>query len=72
MPLSGYCIPLIFSDPQLSKATQSLIDILLASEAFSHYQQAHTRFNADSDARMLLDQLSKSQARVRQQQGKVA
>ena len=58
------------SSPQLSEATQSLIDNLLASEAFSHYQQAHTRFNADNEAQALMDQLSKSQARVRQQQAK--
>ena len=58
------------SSLQLSEATQSLIDNLLASEAFIHYQQAHTRFNADNEALVLMDQLSKSQARVRQQQGK--
>lgn len=58
------------SSLQLSEATQSLIDNLLASEAFSHYQQAHTRFNTDHEAQALMDQLSKSQARVRQQQAK--
>jgi cell fate (sporulation/competence/biofilm development) regulator YlbF (YheA/YmcA/DUF963 family) len=59
----------VFSS-QLPEATHSLLDNLLASEAFSHYQQAQARFNADSVARTLLDQLSKSQARVRQQQAK--
>jgi cell fate (sporulation/competence/biofilm development) regulator YlbF (YheA/YmcA/DUF963 family) len=56
--------------PQLQEATQSLIDNLLASEAFVHYQQAHARFNADSEARALLEQLTQSQARLRQKQGK--
>jgi cell fate (sporulation/competence/biofilm development) regulator YlbF (YheA/YmcA/DUF963 family) len=54
--------------PRMQEATQSLIDNLRASEAFVHYQQAHTRLSADSDARALLDQLSRSQAHLRQQQ----
>jgi len=58
------------SSPQLQEATQSLIDNLLASEAFIRYQQAHTHFNADNNARALMDQLSKSQAHLRQMQAK--
>lgn len=58
------------SSPQLSEATQSLIDNLLASEAFVYYQQALARFKADNEAITLMDQLSKSQARVRQKQAK--
>ena len=54
--------------PQLQEATQSLIDNLLASEAFVHYQQARIHFNADKEAHDLMDQLAKSQARVRQKQ----
>ena len=55
---------------QLQEATHSLIDNLQASESFIHYQQAHIRFNADSEARALLEQLTQSQARVRQKQAK--
>lgn len=58
------------SSPQLSVATQTLIDNLSASEVFIRYQQALARFNADSEALALMDQLSKSQAHVRQQQAK--
>ena len=56
--------------PQMQEATHSLIDNLLASEAFIHYQQAHARFNADNEARALREQLTQSQARVRQKQAK--
>ena len=56
--------------PELQETTQSLIDNLLASEVFVCYQQARTHFNADNEARALMDQLSKSQAHVRQKQGK--
>ena len=54
--------------PQLQEATQSLINNLLASEAFVRYQQARTHFNADNEAHGLMDQLSKAQARLRQMQ----
>jgi len=56
--------------PQLQEATQSLIDNLLASEAFVRYQNAHAHFNADREAHDLMDQLAKSQARLRQKQSK--
>ena len=54
--------------PLMQEATQSLIDNLLASETFMHYQRAHARLNTDSEARALLNQLSQSQAHLRQQQ----
>ena len=56
--------------PQLQEATQSLIDNLLASEAFVHYQNARTQFDADNEAHTLMDQLSKLQTRLRQKQTK--
>jgi len=54
--------------PQLQETTQSLIDNLLASEALVRYQQARIHFNADNEAHDLMDQLAKSQARLRQKQ----
>jgi len=54
--------------PQLQEATQSLIDNLLASELFMHYQEARKLINEDSEARTLMERLSNSQATVRQQQ----
>lgn len=54
--------------PQLQEATQSLIDNLLASEAFVRYQNARTRFIADHASQDLMDQLAKSQVRLRQKQ----
>ena len=54
--------------PQLQEATQSLIDNLLASEAFIHYQNAHSYFETDDEARTLLEQLTQAQARLRQRQ----
>lgn len=55
--------------PQLQEATESLINNLLASEAFVRYQNAHARFMADQEACDLMDQLAKLQARLRQKQG---
>ena len=54
--------------PQLQEATQVLIDNLLASEAFVRYRNARARFNADHEARELMDQLTQAQARLRQMQ----
>ena len=54
--------------PELQEATQSLIENLLASEAFTHYQHARKLMSEDEEARTLMDQLSKAQATVRQQQ----
>lgn len=62
-------MPTILS-PQLQEATLSLIDNLLASEAFIHYQNAHSRFDADNEARTVLEQLTQLQARLRQKQAK--
>jgi cell fate (sporulation/competence/biofilm development) regulator YlbF (YheA/YmcA/DUF963 family) len=56
--------------PQLQEATWSLIENLLASETFIRYQNAHSHFDADGEARTLLEQLTQSQARLRQKQGK--
>ena len=60
--------------PQLQEATRALIENLLASEAFIHYQQAQSRLNEDHNASDLLRQLSQAQASLRQKQsqGKVA
>jgi cell fate (sporulation/competence/biofilm development) regulator YlbF (YheA/YmcA/DUF963 family) len=54
--------------PQLQEATQTLIDNLLASEAFVRYHNARVRFNADHEAHDLMDQLAKAQTRLRQKQ----
>ena len=55
--------------PELREATHSLIENLLASEAFTHYQHAQKLLREDEEAHTLMDQLSKVQATVRQQQG---
>ncbi len=54
--------------PDLQEATQSLIENLLASEAFIRYRKAETRLNTDREARSLLERLSQAQARLRQNQ----
>src|SRR5512138_3207383 len=54
--------------PELQGASQSLIENLLASEAFTHYQHARKLMSEDEEARTLMDQLSKVQANVRRQQ----
>ena len=54
--------------PELQETTQSLIENLLASEAFTHYQHAQKLMSEDEEARTLMDQLSKAQATVRRQQ----
>ncbi|MEX2162242.1 MAG: YlbF family regulator [Anaerolineales bacterium] len=56
--------------PQLHEATHSLIENLLASEAFIHYQQAQSILNEDNNASDLLKQLSQAQASLRQKQAK--
>lgn len=56
--------------PQLQEATHSLIGNLLASEAFTRYGQARTRLDTDQEARSLLEQLTQSQASLRQKQAK--
>ena len=54
--------------PQLQEATQSFIEHLLASEAFTHYQAARTSIHEDSEANTLMERLGNAQATVRQQQ----
>ena len=54
----------------LLAATEDLANNLLASEPFTAYHAAHGRFNADAGARALLQQLSQSQAELRQKQAR--
>jgi cell fate (sporulation/competence/biofilm development) regulator YlbF (YheA/YmcA/DUF963 family) len=56
--------------PQLQEATQLLVEHLLASEAFTQYQNARNDMAADQEAHALMDQLGQSQARVHQMQAK--
>ena len=56
--------------PQLQEATKLLIEHLLASEAFTQYQNARSDMDSNQEAHALMDQLGKSQARVRQMQAK--
>lgn len=58
--------------PHLQESTQSLIENLLASEAFARYGQARSRLDTDQEARSLLEQLTQSQARLRQKQAQGA
>lgn len=58
--------------PRLQESTQSLIENLLASEAFTRYGQARARLDTDQEARSLLEQLTQSQARLRQKQAQGA
>ena len=58
--------------PQLQEATHSLIENLLASEAFTRYGQARARLDTDQEARSLLEQLAQCQARLRQKQAQGA
>jgi len=55
-------------NPSMQKATEELISSLLASEAFVHYQHAEDRLVDDTQARSLLEQLSKVQAEMRKKQ----
>jgi len=54
--------------PDLLAATQALAENLLASEPFALYQQAHARFDADPEARDLIEHLSQAQADLRRKQ----
>ncbi len=54
--------------PDLMAATQVLAENLLASEPFVIYQRASARFNADPQARGLIEQLSQAQADLRRHQ----
>jgi cell fate (sporulation/competence/biofilm development) regulator YlbF (YheA/YmcA/DUF963 family) len=54
--------------PDLLAATQALAENLLASEPFALYQQAHARFDADLQARDLIQHLSQAQSDLRRKQ----
>ncbi len=54
----------------LLAVTEELANHLLASEPFTAYHAAHGRFNADPEARALLQRLSQSQAELRQKQAR--
>jgi cell fate (sporulation/competence/biofilm development) regulator YlbF (YheA/YmcA/DUF963 family) len=58
----------IYLPPELHQATESLIENLLASEAFLAYQQSQAKMNSDSEARGLLDLLSTLQTALRHKQ----
>jgi cell fate (sporulation/competence/biofilm development) regulator YlbF (YheA/YmcA/DUF963 family) len=54
--------------PELHQATESLIENLLASEAFLAYQQSQATMKSDSEARGLLELLSMLQTALRHKQ----
>jgi cell fate (sporulation/competence/biofilm development) regulator YlbF (YheA/YmcA/DUF963 family) len=54
--------------PELYDVTEALVNNLLASEAFTSYQQACIRLRNDMHAQSLLKQLSELQSELRQQQ----
>ncbi len=53
---------------ELQQATESLIENLLASEAFQVYHRAQQELNSDPQARSLLERLSALQADLRRKQ----
>ncbi len=54
--------------PDLMAATQALAENLLASEPFTIYHQAYARFNADPQARDLVQRLAQAQTDLRHRQ----
>ena len=54
--------------PDLMAATQALTDNLLAAEPIVAYHQAYARFNADPQARDLVQRLSQAQTDLRRKQ----
>jgi cell fate (sporulation/competence/biofilm development) regulator YlbF (YheA/YmcA/DUF963 family) len=58
----------LYQLPDLMAATQALAENLLASEPFALYQQAYARFDADPQARALIQRLSHAQAELRHKQ----
>jgi cell fate (sporulation/competence/biofilm development) regulator YlbF (YheA/YmcA/DUF963 family) len=58
----------IYQLPDLMAATQALAENLLASEPFTLYHQAYARFNADPQARDLIQSLSQAQTDLRRKQ----
>ncbi len=53
---------------ELQQATESLIENLIASEAFRVYHRAQQELNSDPQARSLLERLSAMQADLRRKQ----
>lgn len=53
---------------ELQQATESLIENLIASEAFRVYHRAQQELNSDPQARSLLERLSALQADLRRKQ----
>jgi len=60
--------------PELDKATDGLIQNLLASEPFQAYQKARVQYKSDQQAHALIGRLSTLQTELRRQQtnGRVA
>ena len=58
----------LFQLPHLMAATQALTDNLLAAEPIVTYHQAFARFNADPQARDLVQRLSQAQTDLRRKQ----
>ncbi len=58
----------LYQLPDLMAATQALIDNLLAAEPIVAYHQAYARFNADPQARELVQRLSQAQTDLRRKQ----
>jgi cell fate (sporulation/competence/biofilm development) regulator YlbF (YheA/YmcA/DUF963 family) len=54
--------------PELEKATDDLIQNLLASEAFRAYQKSRAQYKSDSLAHSLIEQLSALQTELRRKQ----
>ena len=52
----------------MQEATEALIGTLLASEVVIRYQQAQVRLNESQQARILVEQLSQTQADLRKKQ----
>ncbi len=55
--------------PELDKATDNLIQNLLASEPFRAYQKARAEYKADPHAQELIEQVATLQAELRRKQG---
>ena len=54
--------------PKMQEATQSLAHNLLASEPFTGFQTAKNQLDADAQAQILLNELTQTQANLRQDQ----
>jgi cell fate (sporulation/competence/biofilm development) regulator YlbF (YheA/YmcA/DUF963 family) len=58
----------LYQLPDLMAATQSLVENLLAAEPIIAYRKAYARFDANAEARVLLQRLSQTQVEMRRQQ----